>query len=314
MTARFLEALEDVEYWRSLCPAMQISEEEAEGSHELEAREPYELDAKLVAEQLLCLKQDGYLILESVLSQEVASSMASAVSIVTQETNLPVFSMIYDAFWDVLFRLSSFFETILGEDYQVLPNIWSWHLGPTSEDMGWKPHRDYDHGTVLSDGTPRVLTLWVSLTHATPHNGCIYVLPASLDKRYHDYGDPKDETLISWQDVRALPAPAGSVLCWTSQLLHWGGRSSQWAREPRISFSFELQSSTLKAQAPFLLQPNPTPTFSMRLALIARGLLQYQHMHTIPPALQQVCQRLCKTLPKRRSFASVLKKLLQSSR
>ena len=41
---------------------------------------------------------------------------------------------------------------------------------------------------------------------------------------------------------RALPAAAGSVLGWTSKLLHWGAMADAHA-PPRISISFEYQAA-----------------------------------------------------------------------
>lgn len=291
-------------FWRTLCPALTLTEEEA----------PLLLGGALrsfdTVELLDLLRVDGYLKLEKVFAPGEMRLLAQAVATVTEATGFPVFSLVYDEFWSLMIRLRPVLAAILGEEYQALPDSWVWRLLPDPEAKGWKPHRDRAPGTVLSDGTPQTLSVWIPLTDATPLNGCIYALPASLDERYHTYGEGSQETVVRWQDIRALPAQAGSVLCWTSQLLHWGGRSCQRAPHPRVSVAFEFQSSAITRQGPFLLCPHKLPSWPMRLSLISRQLLQYQHMVPLPAELMRWCREQNKHLPAKRSFASVLKNLM----
>src|SRR5438093_1083574 len=73
------------------------------------------------------------------------------------------------------------------------------------------------------------LTTWVPLTDATLSNGCMYVVPKSTDERVQQAVENYSSRKMSMGDVqrllqhaRALPARAGSVLCWGFGLLHWG--------------------------------------------------------------------------------------------
>jgi hypothetical protein len=113
----------------------------------------------------------------------------------------------------------------------------------------------------------------------------MYVVPAPLDVQYANPSATDD--VMSLQCVRALPAPAGSVLGWSSALLHWGGIAR--AGVPgRISLSFEYQTADV-----------PTPSFPRgwsptRAERAAHALEQwdlYAHMHEQPPAARERLSR-----------------------
>jgi ectoine hydroxylase-related dioxygenase (phytanoyl-CoA dioxygenase family) len=110
---------------------------------------------------------------------------------------------------------------------------------------GWSLHRDRsemrfyqtESGLVL----PEYITAWTALTAANRDNGCVYVLPRSMDATYdrHDDADvaiaPLDEA-----SMVALPAAAGDVLCWSGRVLHKGGtyrRDLQPPPPPRIAIA-----------------------------------------------------------------------------
>lgn len=306
MQAHSEQSWEEIGFWRELCPGLPVTEAEL-----TPGEEPYPIDPAVLQREKDYLKEEGYLHLPSVLPAALAEQLAQVVETVTEATGYPLLALVYDPFWSVLMRLEPLLSAILGEDYRVLPDCWAWRLKATPEDKGWKPHRDRQSGTLNEDGLPNAISLWLPLTDATPQNGCMYVLPATHDKRYGIYGEPGETGALQLQDIRAVPATAGSVLLWSSQLLHWGGRSSHRAQQPRISYAFELQSASLKPQAPFLLDPAKLPGFRMRLALIGRQLLQYQHMHPLSDSLKAWSQRRSAELPQKRSFANVLKKLLK---
>lgn len=63
----------------------------------------------------------------------------------------------------------------------------------------------------------------------------MYVVPSRFDP---DYPTLKETLDFDVQNVRALPAPAGSALVWSGRTLHFGGRADKDSQWPRISFSF----------------------------------------------------------------------------
>ena len=85
-------------------------------------------------------------------------------------------------------------------------------------------HQDDAYGPV--EPSP-YLTLWIAINDATLENGCISVLPGShhqglVPHRDGDFGlechslDDPDQGVI-------VPVPAGSVICFWSQLMHKSG-------------------------------------------------------------------------------------------
>lgn len=100
---------------------------------------------------------------------------------------------------------------------------------------------------------PRDCTCWVALSHATPDNGCLYVIPRGADPAY-ELGDCSAAAAAAeegsggggsqafalgeaprgggscylpggaaaWQHVRALPCAPGDALCFSHRIVHWG--------------------------------------------------------------------------------------------
>jgi len=134
------------------------------------------------------------------------------------------------------------------------------------------PHRDSigaDHH-LLERARPGILNLWVALTDATPLTSCIYVLPASSDDEYLTRVEPPSDVRL--QDVRALPAAAGSVLGWTPHLLHWGSRSSQLATAPRVSAALYLQRRDVEPYAADATSFAEALPFERRISWIAASM------------------------------------------
>lgn len=304
-----LEQAESPAFWLALCPQMSITQDERPI-----ALEPSPLEEAVWEHKWAKFTEEGYLRLESCFPKEEAAQLAQVVLRVEEAVGVPVFAMVYDAFWTLIPRLAGTLARALGDSFRILPDCWIWALHPKGEDKGWGVHRDRDRRTLDPDGSPRALSLWIALTDATPDNGCIYALPAAYDPEYHLKKSSYAFSLNTLQSVRALPLSAGSALWWTQHLVHWGGRCSKYAKNPRVSVGFELQRSDVPAYSNPLLLPETMPSFSMRLGLIARQLLQYQHMILLPNHTKDLAQTLQQHLPKERSFAGVLKKLLRPDR
>ena len=156
---------------------------------------------------------------------------------------------------------------------------------------GWQKADDHiGHKTLRPDGRPKAMTFWLPLTDATTHNGCMYVLPADRDELY---GTSRDHQInVHLQNVRALPAAAGSVLAWTQALFHWGSRARNPIGGPRISISVEFQRGDEMPIYEPLLDPGEMPDPAMRLRLILRQVLQYQHMYPAPPAIRAMAEAM----------------------
>lgn len=198
----------------------------------------------------------------------------------------PVFVFLFDEPWECYHRLKPVLSHLLGDDYKLLPDFWAWHVDPQKAQSGWTPHRDKGYWSLAPDGSPLSLTVWMPLSDANPMNSCIYMVPAHLDPTY---GTKRDaEHSMPPYAIRALPAKPGDYLCWNQAVLHWGSPSSEFATAPRISMALEFQRSNIGEFNSPLLPSDPYPDFNFRLRLIAKQILQYQHMYGFSQELRDL--------------------------
>lgn len=203
----------------------------------------------------------------------------------------PVFAFIYDEIWQLASKLSSTLSSLLGKEYWMLPDFWAWHIDPAQAETGWRPHRDKGYRSLLPDGQPNSLTVWIPLTPATTLNGCIYILPADRDPVYATEND--HQWNIHYPEIRALPANPGEFLVWNQAVLHWGSHSSpRAAGQPRLSVAFEFQRCDIPAWNQPLITANGFLTFQQRLMLIGKQIQQYQHMYPLPEFLSKLAVRM----------------------
>ncbi|MCC6647102.1 MAG: phytanoyl-CoA dioxygenase family protein [Polyangiaceae bacterium] len=271
-------------FWEELAPGLGIDE----ARHAAPALVP-DPDA-------LCrvLRREGYINAPDVVPREVTEPLTLAVKAL-HRAGIPLpFAFVYADFWRVFQSVSRFVGAALGKNYRALPDFWVWLVEPRDAAHGWSAHRDRVQPAVDSDDSPNTLTVWLPLTDATPLNGCIYVLPLHLDPRFAERRWDGDDNHVVHrpEDVRALPATAGSLLAWNQNLLHWGSRASRMAAGPRVSAAFEFQRGE---RAPFnspLLDPAVAPPFLARLGLIGKQVLQYQHMYPLDPDVAALATEL----------------------
>lgn len=228
------------------------------------------------------LRHEGYLHLDAVIPPDHVRTLLAAILRLRQADLPPVFVFAWDEAWTTFLALDRLWVAILGPEWRLLPAFFAWYVEPVEGASGWKPHQDR-LGTVAPDGTPTSLSAWVPLTHATPDNGCIHVVPRPWQRR------------ASWdielQDVRALPARPGSVLAWNQELWHWSGRVGARAVHPRVSLSFELQRGDIAPLRSPLLGPG-VPDLPERLRLIAEQILRYTHMTGVDERVIALAQAL----------------------
>ena len=139
---------------------------------------------------------------------------------------------------------------------------------------------------MFDDGSPKSLTTWISLSDATPLNGCLYVVPAQHDPTYATADET--EMKFDYQSIRALPATPGDFVIWNQALFHWGSRSSPQATESRVSMAFQLQRADVPPFDNPLMEPLAVPPFEARIKLIARQLYRYRHMYELDPELARM--------------------------
>jgi hypothetical protein len=272
-----VEAVLDPETWRALVPDIE----------RLQLPTP----ALPAAEAALAdLRSEGYLNQPGVFSSDLVAQLADGVRALAGRGIPPVFLWIYAAPWRLLQGLDPLLQAVLGPDYLVLPEIWTWFVPPSDDGGGWRPHRDQSRGVVDPDGSPHSLTVWLPLSDATLLNGCIYLVPMHVDE---DLRRPGVHNLVRRpQDVRAEPATAGSILLWNGSILHWGARSSRRAPGPRISIACQVQRARAPDLGRPLLPPLVVPSFDLRVFLVARALLGYSKMTPLAPEALELAQAL----------------------
>jgi hypothetical protein len=253
------------------------------------------------------LRTEGYLIAPDVWNP---TRMQTLVRIVEKlkHHGIPLpFAFVYDGFWRLFEDLAPALVGVLGDTYAALPELWVWCIEAEDTAHGWAPHRDRLRSTLMADQSPASLTVWVAITDATPLNGCMYVLPAHCDPCFqHRVWDGADSLVVkNVQDIRALPATAGSVLAWNQSLLHWGGRSSRLGTHARISCSMEFQRGDWPAIQRPLVDPRERLSFHDRLGLIAMALRRYETRSPLEPALAKVIDQLVDEFHERRSVESL---------
>ncbi|HMI85374.1 MAG TPA: phytanoyl-CoA dioxygenase family protein [Polyangiaceae bacterium] len=275
---------EDLAFWRTLQPNLSI-----EGTGSLEGFEFG--DIGVLMEQL---RFEGYVNVPDVVPERLIVAMRDCIAKL-HERKIPLaFAFVYDEAWQVFQGLASFMEAALGNGYRALPDFWVWHVVPAESATGWTPHRDRVQPTLDRNNAPHSLTVWVPFTDATPLNGCIYMLPAHLDDRFRQrvWDGEGNNHVLAPQNIRALPATAGSLLAWNQAVLHWGGRASRLAKGPRSSAALEFQRGD---KAPFnrpLLDPKRTPPFQQRLGLVGKQVLQYKHMYPLTPDIAIIAETI----------------------
>jgi ectoine hydroxylase-related dioxygenase (phytanoyl-CoA dioxygenase family) len=216
---------------------------------------------------------DGYFTIDPKKFQLPILDMANAITEIKSRNMLPVYAFVYDEFYSLFFKLHNLLSSILGKDYKMLPAMWAWHIDNLTEEYGWKPHRDRHNRSLDQDGKLKSLTIWIPLTDATTLNGCMYIVPASRDPAYNT-GD--DRMRFKYQDIRALPASAGSILGWTQEAMHWGSHSSKNATAPRISISVEFQRGDVDPFETPLIDPFTNLSLTQRIMLINQQISKYR--------------------------------------
>jgi hypothetical protein len=219
----------------------------------------------------------GYLRLPCLLDAPLVASLARAITTLRSHDLHPTFVYAYDEAWHMLDALRPHLSRLLGDDFDVLADVWAWHIDPRIDRGGWPIHRGCYEDVRDATGTPSLLNVWIALTDATVQNACIHLVPLSHDPHY-----PADlHNLTSLENVAlALPIAARGALVWNANVAHWGGTCDPSCRDPRISMSF-----TVRRHAPFARDfPRvhlPLP-FRQRLDLVAEQFETYGDKELAP--------------------------------
>lgn len=271
------------EFWAEAGPALTI-----DGAGQAKLHGPVETGRAGDPALRELTRTEGYFQLPPPDWQLPLATMAELVGTL-ERRGIPVaFAFVYDEFWALSLKLTPLIETVLGPGFLRLPDFWVWHVDPVKDERGWRPHRDKGYQALRSDGYPKSLTVWLPLSDANTLNGCMYLLPADRDPTYGTADDKQWK--VDLPDVRALPADAGSILAWNQAVLHWGSHGSPRETRPRVSVAFEYQAGDIPPYNQPLMTPETVPDFDGRLKLIAKQILQYQHMYPLSDEVKAIAE------------------------
>jgi hypothetical protein len=288
-----LEKALDRRYWERLNLSLSIDVEDGEKIDAAAAADAEALKQQKLADRFAT---EGYFQIDSLFSEAVVEDLKTGIEAVRQAGWPAVFAFVYDQFWQTARapKLVGLLTRILGPEFRQSCHLWSHYVPADSGAGGWPPHID-------NPGRQDRVTVWIALNAATLDNACLYLIPkhltpagvaenfAGLDSFSH-----ADVTALL-QGGRALPVPAGSVIGWGPDVIHWSALRSSGQSHPRISISQEfLAASATPRQDELPLFPvqSRLPTFAQRLYAIATAILAYQRVETPMIRYLELAQRL----------------------
>ncbi len=260
----FLRDIESTSFWRTVAPWLHI---EAQGNDN--AARPSPVDGAEVS-RAEHWPASGYLQIDALLDRAKVYSLARAVAEIRSRAIHPTFLYVYDEAWGAADALRPRLSSFLGADFDILPDVWAWHIDPRTDGGGWPIHRGVYQDVRDAAGTPGLVNVWIAVTDATERNACMHVVPLDRDPHF-----PADLTNLGALDDfgLALPIPAGSALVWSANVAHWGGTCDPTFGEPRVSMSFTLRGRRgLETGTPGLRLPL---SFRDRLDVIADQFATY---------------------------------------
>jgi hypothetical protein len=263
----------DAGFWRALNPDLTISDFPLAGRRERTA--PTDAAVARCRAQLLA---DGYLHSPPLVPRGETARLAAGIERIVAHGLPAALAAVYDEYYNVFTGMESVFAPLLGPDYiMVTQGVAAFYVPAGADGRSlWSassPHRDRmgPDARTLAHDVPSILTLWLPVTDVTTEHSCIYVVPAPADPGFYS-ADMNVEGKFRYQDIRALPAEAGSVLSWSSHLLHWGSSASPFAATPRMAVTMYFQRRDVPLWHPFHLDPARPCSFEERLTWIDHGM------------------------------------------
>lgn len=197
-------------------------------------------------------------------------------------------------------------ERLLGGECVLEPSFAAFRLSPEKAKKGRyvgnnfaKPHRDYSYSDAIADtGELKLLSVWLPLCDVTARNGCMYVVPRPEDPRFADAQGSLQEPEVPADALKALaPFPAGSVMCWSGNTIHWGSacESLEHGESPRTSLAlvFRARGSRLSQEERSLTREDVCRAdVRQRLRWVAAAIRFFNHWYDLPSDLASFLARV----------------------
>ena len=264
---------QDPDFWRRINPDLTISDNPFRQVASVEVA-PAEVDrcSRLLVEE-------GYMQTRPLVPEARMEPLVRGIRRLVERGIPSGFLCLYDEYYQIFQGLEPLFAPLLGPRYRwVNDGNWAFYVPPgAAGSVGFlelNPHRDTlgPDPSVLERRLPTILSVWIPLNDVSTAESCIYIVPADLDPDYFTTRRDVDRTRFKLQSVRALPAEAGSVLAWSTHLIHWGGAASPHARDARMSVAVYFQRAGLAAYHPSAVDAGDSLPFPVRLRITVRSL------------------------------------------
>jgi hypothetical protein len=285
------------DYWRALCPWLSIAT-----TGERIRRSDFDLASVEAASDVAVEEYGarGYCSCENVFDLQELDQLRKAVFTVRGAGWPMIFAFVYDEFWTILHapRLDHFLTSVIGQGYQPSARFWVNYVPPIEGGAGFLPHID--------GGAGHTVTCWVPLTHATPDNGCMYVIERAAGSRdlLRDFKQidlfTRQQMVLFTAHARALPIAPGGFLAWPQDTVHWGGIYRR--GEARLALSWEFMPSTAEnfdtALSAALLREHPLPVFENRLRWLCHALLRFKGRDVMMERFASLAREVSSTPPR----------------
>jgi hypothetical protein len=279
-------AAQSAEFWRRLAPELTISDAQPKPAM------PY-LPERANRDRL-ALVNDGFLHLNKTGLDGDLVVLSQAMQRIVGAGLPAAFIGVYDETWSLVGQLNNVLNAQLGGQAGLMPDFWAGIAG--SGDPAVPAGRRRVGKGVFEDGTPTTLTVWLSLTQATPANGCLYAVPAAQDRNYgKPDGGRADASLPS---IRALPTAPGDIILINGETYHWQARPARRHEDDALMhLSWEFQSRALPPFDGFCFDGFPYVPFETRLGILARQMPVHMPEIGKSPVWRAVQQVLANRFP-----------------
>ncbi|KAI2510199.1 hypothetical protein MHU86_4231 [Fragilaria crotonensis] len=258
------------------------------------------------------LLEDGYALVDRVQDDprydELTLKLRECISFLHTRHLPATFILLCDETWEYAQYAKKILKDSTHSSNSFNFDVLAWYIDPKENAAGFSPHRDRQPEETSSsfhdDHQAKYVTMWTALSHATPENSCLYVIPKQYDPGYLA-GDEDADPLLralstkeSYQNIRALPRQPGESVLFTHRILHWGSRGNpQTSPEPRIAISFvcsDCHSFERSYVNPNYFHEDRIPPFRIRLLLVCAQLLIYYQRFDLSKSCIRACYEYCK--------------------
>lgn len=270
------EEFRDPDFWARLNPHLTISNHPFPATVDAQPA----LTSMRVDHALAQLDVSGFLITPPVVPERAMAPMRNAIEGLAAQQIPTYFVCVYDEFYHCFAGLDALLVPLLGEGYRgVGHGLAAFYVPPRpasreTTTAAVPPHRDSlgPDPRVLAGQRPGIVNVWIALTDVTPADSCIYAVPKYADVAYATADRNVTLRQFALQDVRALPAPAGSLIAWSTHLAHWGSCSTPEATGARMSLALYFQRADMPPFDASVFDRGGIVSFAQRMRWIVHSI------------------------------------------